>query len=56
MCNRYTKINGCVSGANIKRWKNKTQAQCEQICNRTTGCKGFEFFEASGQREVSSLY
>jgi len=55
-CNKYKKFKGCVSGNNIKKHSNKTLKQCEEICNRTNGCKGFEYFVASGQRSVSNIY
>lgn len=55
-CSKYTQIKGCVSGNNIKKYTRKTPEQCENICNRTDGCKGFEYFVGSGAKEVSNIY
>ena len=33
----------CVDGHNIKKYTQKTVAECAQICDSTEGCAGFEY-------------
>jgi len=36
-------VKGCVRGANIKLYENKSVKECRVICDSTPGCVGFEY-------------
>ena len=48
-CDTYQQIEGCVTNSNIEKHSGKTLAECKEICDKATDCKGFDFFTASGE-------
>jgi len=36
-------LKGCVNGANIKLYRDKSVAECSDICDTTVNCVGFEY-------------
>jgi len=55
-CTKYTHVKGCVSGNNINKFKNKSIAECREICDKISKCKGFEFFVPSGKPGAAKMY
>lgn len=48
-------MKGCVTESNIKKYEYKTQKQCEAICEKTEGCKGYEFFVKNTNPNVRAI-
>lgn len=47
-CHKYVPTQTCVNGENMQKFKNITLKDCQQKCSNTRGCKGIEYFRASG--------